>query len=144
MENTARRFKILIVDDEQGPRESLRMILKDRYQVLTESDGARALEKIKTDDIDLVALDIKMSGLNGLELLQNIKKTIPDIEVFLITGFPSVSTAIEAIQKGAYDYILKPFDREAVLDVVRRGLNRRSQNLLEKEVLGPLRFLKWA
>ena len=138
-----RQFKILVVDDEQGPREAMRMILKDTYQVTTEDNAAKAMERIIKGDIDIVALDIKMPNINGLELLQNIKKTAPDVEVFLITGFPSVSTAVEAIQYGAYDYVMKPFDKDAVFDVVRRGLNRRSQNMLEKEVLGDLRFLKW-
>lgn len=135
--------KILVVDDEQGVRESLRMILKDKYEVITEEDPIKAVERIHKGDIDIVALDIKMPNVSGVDLLHNIKKSSPDVEVFLITGFPSVSTAIEAIQYGAYDYVVKPFDRDAVLNVVRRGLNRRSQNMLEKEVLGDLRFLKW-
>lgn len=137
------RSKILIVDDEEGIRESLKMILKDKCEVLTEGDGFKAIERIAKGDIDVVALDIKMPHVNGLELLQNVKKSSPDVEVFLITGFPSIATAVEAMQYGAFDYIIKPFDREAVLDVVRRGLNRRGQNMLEKDVLGDLRFLKW-
>ena len=143
MGGTLRSNKILVIDDEEGPRQSLRMILKDDYEVLTTDDVVKALEMIVKGDIDIVALDIKMPKVNGIELLHNIKKTSPDVEVFLITGFPSVSTAIEAIQYGAYDYVVKPFDRDAVLNVVRKGLNRRSQNMLEKEVLGDLRFLKW-
>ena len=138
-----RQRKILVVDDEEGPREAIRMILKDTYQVIPEDNAAKAMERIVKGDVDIVALDIKMPNVNGLELLQNIKKSAPDVEVFLITGFPSVSTAIEAMQYGAYDYVMKPFDKDAVLGVVRRGLNRRSQNMLEKEVLGDLRFLKW-
>jgi len=121
----------------------MRMILKDTYHVTTEDNAAKVMERIVKEDIDIVALDIKMPNINGLELLQNIKKTAPDVEVFLITGFPSVSTAVEAMQYGAYDYVMKPFDKDVVLNVVRRGLNRRSQNMLEKEVLGDLRFLKW-
>ena len=143
MEEKLRQAKILVVDDEQGIRESLRMILKDKYEVITEEDAIKALERILKGDIDIVALDIKMPHLSGVDVLHNIKKSSPDVEVFLITGFPSVATAVEAIQCGAYDYVIKPFDREAVLNVVRRGLNRRSQNMLEKEVLGDLRFLKW-
>ena len=143
MEKTPRQFKVLVVDDQEGPRESLRMILKDRYEVRTVEDGAKALAEIIKGEIDIVALDIKMPDIDGIELLQNIKKTSPDVEVFLITGYPSVATCIKAIQYGAYDYVTKPFEKNAVLDVVRRGLNRRSQNMLEKETLGDLRFLKW-
>jgi len=103
----------------------------------------KALERVAAGDIDVVALDIKMPKVNGLELLQNIKKTSPDVEVFFMTGFPSADTAIRAMQFGAYDYVIKPFDRDAVLNVIRKGINRRNQNLLEKDVLGDLRFLKW-
>ena len=143
MGGMTRQFKILVVDDEQGPREAMRMILKDTYEVFTEDNPVKAMERVKSGEIDIVALDIKMPNINGLELLENIKKTSPDVEVFLITGFPSVSTAVEAMQFGAYDYVTKPFDRDAVMEIIRRGLNRRSQNMLEKEVLGDLRFLKW-
>lgn len=143
MEPTSRKVRVLVVDDEEGPREALRMILKGDHEVHTAGGAEEALKKVMELGIDIVALDIRMPKTNGLELLQNIKKTVPDIEVFLITGYPSVSTAVEAIQIGAYDYVIKPFDREAVLAVVRRGINRRSQNLLEKEVMGDLRLLRW-
>ncbi|MFH1858624.1 MAG: response regulator [Candidatus Omnitrophota bacterium] len=143
MEGKERKFKVLIVDDEEGPREALRMILKDTYEVLTEERAERAPDRILKENVDVVALDIRMPGINGMELLQNIKKTNPDVEIFLVTGYPSVSTVIEALQFGAYDYVIKPFDQQAVLNVVRRGLNRRGQNLLEKQVLGDLRFLRW-
>ncbi len=143
MGEKTRRYKVLVVDDEIGPREAMRMILKDQYEVLTEDDATRALERISKESVDVVALDIKMPNVDGLELLENIKKASPDVEVFFVTGFPSVQTAIEAMQHGAYDYVVKPFDRDAVLKVVQKGLNRRGQNMLEKEVLGDLRFLKW-
>ena len=138
-----RKTRILVVDDEEGPREALRMILKDDYEVYTAGDGEEALKKVLEKDIDIVAMDIKMPKTNGIELLQNIKKSVPDVEVFLITGFPSVATAVNAIQSGAYDYVVKPFDRDAVQAIVRRGINRRSQNMLEKEVMGDLRLLRW-
>ena len=143
MESRTQKVKVLVVDDEEGPRESLRMILKDDYEVYTASNGEEALKKMVEKEVDIIALDIKMPKTNGIELLQNIKKSVPDVEVFLITGFPSVSTAVEAIQAGAYDYVIKPFDRDAVLAVVHRGINRRSQNMLEKEVMGDLRLLRW-
>ena len=129
-----RKVRILVVDDEQGPRESIRMILKDEYDVYTASDGEEALKKLMEKEIDIVAMDIKMPKTNGLELLQNIKKSVPDVEVFLITGYPSLETAMEALKFGAYDYVLKPFDKEVVRDVVRRGILRQSQNLFEKRM----------
>ena len=127
---------LLIVDDEEGPRESLRMILKDRCSVLTAQNPHEALERLTQQgiDVDLVALDIKLGSQNGIEVLKVIKQMAPDVEVFLITGYPSVETAIEALKHGAYDYILKPFDTEIVRDVVRRGILRQSQNLFEKRM----------
>ena len=85
-------------------------------------------------DIDLVALDIKLGSQNGIDVLKVIKQMAPDVEVFLITGYPSLETAIEALKFGAYDYVLKPFDKEVVRDVVRRGILRQSQNLFEKRM----------
>ena len=127
---------VLIVDDEEGPRESLRMILKDRCSVLTAQDPHEALERLTQQgvDVDLVALDIKLGSQNGIEVLKVIKQMAPDVEVFLITGYPSLETAMEALKFGAYDYVLKPFDKEVVRDVVRRGVLRQSQNLFEKRI----------
>ena len=127
---------ILIVDDEEGPRESLRMILKDRCSILTAQNPHEALERLTQQgvDVDLVALDIKLGSQNGIEVLKVMKQMAPDVEVFLITGFPSVETAIEALKHGAYDYVLKPFDAQVVRDVVRRGILRQSQNLFEKRM----------
>ena len=127
---------LLIVDDEEGPRESLRMILKDRCSILTAQNPHEALERLTQQgvDVDLVALDIKLGSQNGIEVLKVMKQMAPDVEVFLITGFPSVETAIEALKHGAYDYVLKPFDAQVVRDVVRRGILRQSQNLFEKRM----------
>ena len=127
---------LLIVDDEEGPRESLRMILKDRCSILTAQNPHEALEQLTRQgiDVDLVALDIKLGTQSGIEVLKVIKQMAPDVEVFLITGYPSIETAIEALKHGAYDYVLKPFDTEVVRDVVRRGVLRQSQNLFEKRM----------
>ena len=127
---------VLVVDDEQGPRESLRMILKDRCSVLTATTPHEALEKLTQQgvDVDLVALDIRLGSQNGIEVLKIIKQMAPDVEVFLITGYPSLETALEALKHGAYDYVMKPFDKEVVRDVVRRGILRQSQSLFEKRI----------
>ena len=127
---------LLIVDDEEGPRESLRMILKDRCSILTAQTPHEALERLTQQgiDVDLVALDIKLGSQNGIEVLKVIKQMAPDVEVFLITGYPSLETAIEALKFGAYDYVLKPFDKEVVRDVVHRGILRQSQSLFEKRM----------
>lgn len=129
---------ILVVDDDAGPREAFRMILKDRYTVLTAEDAQEALNKITQTNIDIVALDIKMPGMDGLQLLHKIKSSQPEIEVLLITGYPSVQTAIEAMHHGAYDYIIKPFDKERILEVVNKGVIRRRQAQLGKSMMSSL------
>lgn len=120
---------VLIVDDEEGPQEALRMILKDRCAVLAASTPHEALERLTEQgmDVDIVALDIRLGSQDGIEVLKMIKQVAPEVEVFMITGYPSLESAILALKHGAYDYILKPFDTEAVREVVRRGMLRQSQ-----------------
>ena len=133
---TTRALTVLVVDDEMGVRESLRMILKDRYVVLTAKNETEALERLTESniDIDIVALDIRLGDKNGIDVLKTIKHVAPDVEVFLVTGFPSVETAIRAIRFGAYDYVVKPFDKNVVLEVVRKGVLRQGQSLFEKRL----------
>ncbi|MFH1858623.1 MAG: response regulator [Candidatus Omnitrophota bacterium] len=127
-------ISVLIVDDEEGPREALRMILKDRCSVFTAKNETEAFHRLSQDnvDIDIVALDIRLGEKNGIDVLQKIKQLTPQVEVFLITGYPSIDTAIRAMRFGAYDYVVKPFDKDMVREVVRRGILRQEQALSEK------------
>jgi response regulator RpfG family c-di-GMP phosphodiesterase len=120
-----RRARILVVDDEFGPRESLRMILRPAYEVLTASDGSEALETLRTTPIDLVTLDLNMPGVQGEELMRVIRREFPAIEVIVITGYGSVDSAVEGLRYGICDYIQKPFDVVKVLSAVSRGLGSR-------------------
>lgn len=117
--------KILVVDDEVGPREAIRMILKGRYNVMTASDAKEALDIFSKDRLDLVLLDIKMPERDGISVLKDIKQKDPDTEVILITAYATVETAREAIRLGALDYLIKPFDKDDVINVVERGLQKR-------------------
>jgi signal transduction histidine kinase len=117
---------ILVVDDEMGPRESLKMILNPYYNVLTADRGAQAVEMLKKHPIDLVTLDLKMPGFTGINVLEKVKQHDPDIEAIIITGYGSLDTAIEGLRLGAFDYISKPFDVNHILALVRRGLERRN------------------
>ena len=101
---------ILVVDDEVGPRESLRMILKPTYEVYTASNGQEALQFIRREKIDLVTLDLKMPGISGIDVLKEINKLNADIEVVIITGYGTLTNAVEAIRYGAVDFISKPFN----------------------------------
>jgi len=116
---------ILIVDDERGPRESLRMILASSHRVLQASSGAEALECIRRDDVDLITLDLNMPGMHGQELMRTVRSEFPQIEIVIITGCGSIESAAEGIRAGICDYISKPFDVVQVGAAVSRALARK-------------------
>ena len=116
--------RILVVDDELGPRESLRMLLKPSYQIQTADSGRAALDQIPAYRPDIVILDIKMPELDGLEVLRRIKRIDPAIEVVMITAYASLETVKMALTHGAFEYLIKPFSRQDLEDVVRRALGR--------------------
>ena len=122
----ASKPNILVVDDEMGPRESLKMILNPYYNVYTADRGAQAVEMLRQFPVDLVTLDLKMPGFSGINVLEKVKQHDPDIEAIIITGYGSLDTAIEGLRLGAFDYISKPFDVNHILALVRRGLERRN------------------
>ena len=102
--------KILVVDDERAIRSTLKEILEyENYSVVDAADGMEALELVKNDQFDVILLDIKMPRMDGLEVLEEILKTC-DTPVVMISGHGTIETAVEAIKKGAYDYIAKPLD----------------------------------
>jgi two-component system response regulator PilR (NtrC family) len=116
---------ILVVDDELSMREFLSILLeKDGHYVFTGSDGMRGLEQLAQHDIDLVITDIRMSGMTGLELLQEVKEHYPQIPVLLITAYASPDDAVQAMKNGAFDYITKPFKVDAIKTVINSVLNQ--------------------
>jgi len=124
--------KILIVDDKEPMRDVLRKFLaSENYSVETAENGRDALEKFKSDSFELVLSDIKMPAMDGAELLTEILKINPRQIVILMTAFGSIEAAVEAIRRGATDYVSKPFQMEDVLFRVARALNERK---LEKRV----------
>jgi signal transduction histidine kinase len=125
---------ILVVDDEMGPRESLKMILHPYYNVHTAERGAQAVEMLKQIPVDLVTVDLKMPGFSGINVLEKVKQYDPDIEAIIITGYGSLDTAIEGLRLGAFDYISKPFDVNHILALVRRGLDRRTAKARLRQV----------
>jgi response regulator RpfG family c-di-GMP phosphodiesterase len=120
------RGSVLIVDDEKGPRESLRMILRPAYEVHTASDGHEALEILRSHQIDCLTLDLHMPGLAGEELMRIVKRTFPGLEVIVITGYGSVETATLGLRHGICDYIQKPFDVVKVSAAVTRAFSRQN------------------
>ncbi|MGA7144274.1 MAG: sigma-54 dependent transcriptional regulator [Desulfobacterales bacterium] len=122
---------ILVVDDENGVRESFNMVLKDDYHVLLAGTGQEAMDIFKKNSIDLILLDILLPDVNGLDLLEKLVETDPNSEIIMVTAVNEVQTAVQAIKLGAYEYIIKPFVVDDVLTVIRRALEKQS---LVKEV----------
>jgi PAS domain S-box-containing protein len=118
---------ILVVDDELGPREALRMILKSRYEVMTASSGPEALRLLRQTPPDLVFLDIKMREMSGVEVLKAIKQVDATIEVIMMTAYASLETAREAVAHNASDYLIKPFSKAEVDRAVAKALARRAE-----------------
>src|SRR5439155_791 len=116
--------RVLVVDDELGPRESLRMLLKPAYHIQTAENGRAALDALEWFRPDIVIMDIKMPELDGLELLRRVKSVDPTIEVIMITAYASLETVKHALTNGAFEYLIKPFARQDLEDVVRRALLR--------------------
>jgi len=126
--------KILIVDDEINMLLVLEAVLrKEGFPVLKAADGLEALQALEKEDIAVVVTDLKMPGLDGLGLLGRVTDEYPGIPVIIITAHGTVSTAVEALKKGAFDYITKPFDREDLLNIIQKAF--RTQALSEVEVL---------
>ncbi len=121
--------RVLVVDDELGPRESLRMLLKPAYQIQTAENGRTALDLLRRFQPDIVIMDIKMPEMDGLELLRHVKRADPSIEVVMITAYASLETVRHALTHGAFEYLIKPFSRQDLEDVVHRALMRRQADL---------------
>ena len=121
--------RVLVVDDELGPRESLRMLLKPSYAIQTAENGRTALDLLRRFQPDVVIMDIKMPEMDGLELLRHVKRADPSIEVVMITAYASLETVRHALTHGAFEYLIKPFSRQDLEDVVHRALVRRQADL---------------
>jgi DNA-binding NtrC family response regulator len=123
---------VLVIDDEPGVRESLRFILKDDFEVVEAPDGAAGLEIVRSRRVDVALLDVRMPGEPGPAVLPRILALSESIAVILMTAVPHVRTAVDAIKAGAYDYIIKPFNVDEILALVRQAAQQR---VLEREVL---------
>jgi two-component system, sensor histidine kinase and response regulator len=126
-----RRGTLLIVDDEDGPRQSLRVIFKDQYELLLAENGAQAVELVQNNRIDVAVLDIRMAGMSGIEVLERIKYVDPSVEVVMMTAFETTDTMRKALRLRATDYINKPFDLATMRAAVANAMQRRT---LESEV----------
>lgn len=120
------RRTLLIVDDEEGPRQSLRVVFKDDYNLLIASDGQRAVELAQQHKINVAVLDIRMTGMSGTEVLERLKAIQPSTEVIMLTAYETVDTIRQALRLGACDYLNKPFDVVTVRKAVSTAMERHS------------------
>ena len=124
---------ILVIDDEQIMREGCsRILTKSGWSVMTSENGDQGLKEVQAspDKVDVILLDLMMPGISGMEVLEQVQSLDPDLPVIVITGYATVESAVEAMKKGAYDFIPKPFTPDQLRIVVRRALERRT---LQKE-----------
>jgi two-component system response regulator AtoC len=134
------RFRILVVDDDRASRELLARILVARgHDVLALPDGKDALVALERGPVDLVVSDIRMADVDGLQLTDRMREAAPDTPVVLVTAFGNVEGAVEAIRRGAFDYISKPYDVDAIAVVVERALRQRALVLENRALRGQVR-----
>jgi signal transduction histidine kinase len=124
--NASRKRTVLIVDDEDGPRLSLRVVFKNDYDLLMASSGEEAIEIARQQKVDAAILDIRMAGMSGIEVLQGLKAVDPAIEVIMLTAYESIDTVRQALRLGACDYLNKPFDIPTIRAAVSNAMERRS------------------
>jgi len=124
--------KVLVVDDEQVVLDGVsRHLKRDGYEVVTALSAAEALEAIEEDEVSVLVSDLMMPGMDGLELLDRIRETVPGLPVIMITGYATMKTALQALRKGAFDYIAKPFTRAELLGVVARAARQAAISLTD-------------
>lgn len=131
--------KILVIDDERSIRNTLKDILEyEKYEVDLAEDGTKGIEKIRTAEYDIVLCDIKMPGLDGIEVLERLVVLAPDTPVVMISGHGNIDTAVDSIKKGAFDYIEKPLDLNRLLITIRNAMDKSTlvteTKILKKKV----------
>lgn len=135
--------RILIVDDEPIARENLEFILrKEGYDTLAVDSGAAAFQELEKGEFDLVLTDLRMRQIDGMQVLERTKELYPDTEVIVITGYATVATAVEAMQKGAYHYLAKPYKNEEVRILIKKALEKRDLRLEVQELKREVRSQK--
>jgi len=139
---TPRRRTLLVVDDELGPRQSLHMVFKDDYEVLLADGGEQALEILNQRPVDAAILDIRMTGISGVELLERLKRHDAAIEVIMLTAYETIETARQALKHGACDYLTKPFDLETMRTAVASAMDRKALSEQREANLRRLRDLQ--
>jgi len=135
---SAEKESILVVDDAPDTLEVLRRNLASKgYRVFTAKDVAAAIKIIETAPVDVVVTDLKMPRVSGMDLIQHVRDNHKNVEIVVITGYPSIEGAVEAVKKGAEDYLVKPFTDEELFSAVRRALDKRKSRAAAQAASGP-------
>jgi len=128
------KSNILVVDDEPVARQSLSDILRlEGYQVTSVANGELAVDHVRNYAVDLIVLDLKMPGMNGMDVVQVVNQISPDTEIILLTAHGSMETAVEALRQRVHDYLFKPASPNQILESVHRGIERREVKLKERK-----------
>jgi DNA-binding response OmpR family regulator len=128
------KANILIVDDEPVERQALTEILRlEGYYVASVGNGEAAIDYVRLNNVDIVILDLRMPGMDGLDVAKVVSRIMPDVEIILLTAYGSMETAIDALRNRIHDYILKPASPAQVLESVERGLSRHHNKIQARE-----------
>jgi len=133
---------LLIVDDEERPRASVKIIFQDHYNILLAGDGESALKLLRENRVDVAILDILMAGMSGTELLGKIKEYDPTIEVIMLTAYETLQTARLALRYGACDYLNKPFDVSTIRAAVRNACKKRRNSIARQSAYSELQKIR--
>lgn len=136
------KLTLLIVDDEEGPRQSLRIVFKNEYNTVVASSGLEAINIARKQPIHVAVLDILMQGMSGVELLRELKEIDLKIEVVMLTAYETIETARQALRHGASDYLNKPFDIPTMRDAVARAAAKHRTAAASSETIGELERLQ--
>jgi len=123
-----RKARILVIDDDKSIRETLTTVLEtEGYVVDTAENGEEAIEKSRTKFFNLALIDIRLPNMDGTALLTAMRETTPKMVKIIVTGYPSLENAIEAVNKGADGYVVKPFDMKKLLSMVKKHLRKQQE-----------------
>lgn len=132
---------ILVIDDEIGPRESLRILLKDSYNVSLAKNGNEGIALLKSGDFDAVILDLRMPGKSGIETLEEIRKFNEDVPVIILTGFGTLESVQKAIHLNIFEFVSKPFDVNEMKEIVKKAVEKNKINRSTKAIMSQLKKL---
>lgn len=136
--------KLLIIDDEKNIRFTLKKSLENDYEITTAVNGEDGIEKFKEDSFDVILLDMKLPGIDGIDVLKEIKDLDKTANIIIITGFGSVDNAVETMKLGAIDYLRKPFTPDEIKEIVTNVITRKESEIKEEDLDSYEDFLNFA